>query len=282
MSGFVPGEKATTIRMPSTANLMVDSADRNEAVFPSAFNFQIQKNQSILNGFFTRIGTTEVVLEWCQENITTANNTITVDISGTGANTYFDTVSVTVTSGFYTIKDALDFIINALNDLEPTTGATFSVVQDPGNVFIDCSGADATFDNTPLANQLTLDDASTPAFIICPDLRPYRYIDFVSTQLTYSQDLKDSTTSPTERDVLCRWYFSYDDAPSYDAYGFPILMGYSRFCLRRIFNPPKQIKWDNNLPIGNLTFQVYDNNGLLIPSSAEGTEWLMTLQVSEV
>lgn len=285
MSGFVPGEKATTIRMPSTANLMVDSADRNEAVFPSAFNFQIQKNQSILNGFFTRIGTTEVVLEWCQDNIGLSNNTLVFDISGVGGNTYFDSVTITIGTGFYTVEQLLDAIVSALNALTGTTGADFAIATGGGIVALDCSGAEFGVQDSPLAQQLGIFTGGLEfpgVNITCPDLRPYRYIDFVSSQLTYAQDLKDTTTSTVERDVLCRWYFSWDVPPQLDAYGFPILMGYTRFCLRRIFNPPKQIKWDSNLPIGNLTFQVYDEEGVLLPNSGNDTQWLMTLQVSEV
>jgi len=67
MSSYGP-EKAVTIRYPATANLMIDSSDRNTTRNPSAWDFQITKNQSIQNGFFTRVGTTEVVLEWCEPN----------------------------------------------------------------------------------------------------------------------------------------------------------------------------------------------------------------------
>ena len=58
-------------------------------------------------------------------------------------------------------------------------------------------------------------------------------------------------------------------------------MGYKPFCLRRIFNPPKQIKWDQNLPVaGVMDFALYDNNGKLA-ATTDTTNFLMTLQVSE-
>ena len=113
------------------------------------------------------------------------------------------------------------------------------------------------------------------------DLRPFRYIDFVSTQLTYNQNVKDASTATIVRDVLARWYFAYDQPPTLDEYGFPILMGYSAFCLRRTFSPPKQIKWESNMPVGNLTFQLYNSAGELIETEAD-TSWQMTLQISEV
>jgi hypothetical protein len=292
MTEYLPSEKGVPIRYPSVANLMVDSADRNVNVYPSPYDFQITKPNSILNGFFTRVATTEVVLEWCQDNISfdLSNNVLIVDISGTiGA---VSDTPLTLQDGIYNVESAIDAIIEELNDLSGTTGITFSAgVLPNGTVSILPSNPTCEFliNASKLQEQLGLTpDVLTPEnYISCPDLRPYRYIDFVSSDLTYCQDVKDSDTTNISRDVLCRWYFSFDDPPTFDGYGFPILMGYTRFCLRRIFNPPKQIKWESNLPIGNLRFQVYgdDGNLLPLPEAVFGepkNEWLMTLQISEV
>lgn len=294
MTEFIPSEKGVPIRQPSTANLMIDSADRIDPLGSSAFDFQIQKNYSLMNGFFTRIGTTEVVLEWCQDNISgldLSNNFMSFDISGIAPNTYSGTQSIQLVSGFYTAADAYNALIIILNDLSGTTGAVFSVNTDPGGPYFECTGAFFATNGEKLARHLDLANVAESTFlggsvtgvpITCPDLRPYRYIDFVAPQLTYAQDVKDATTAKISRDVLCRWYMSWDTPPQLDAYGYPILMGYTRFCARRLYNPPKQIKWDTNLPIGNLSFQVFDDNQLLLPESALATNWLMTLQISEV
>jgi hypothetical protein len=114
-----------------------------------------------------------------------------------------------------------------------------------------------------------------------PDLRRYRYIDIVSSQLTYNQDLKDAATTQIVRDILCRWYFAYDQFADVDQYGFPIFMGYEPFVVRRTFSPPKQIRWDNIQPIGQLSFEVYDDNQNQILIDSPQTNFLMTLQVSE-
>ena len=292
MTDFIPTEKGVPIRQPSTANLMIDSADRASVLTTSAFDFQIQKTYSIMNGFFTRIGTTEVVLEWCEDNIspTLTNTTIAFDISGITPNTYSGTQTITCVSGFYTAAEAYNSVVAKLNDLSGTTGAVFNISTAAGGPYLECEGAHFEVNASRLAVQLDLDDAvatlisatATGVPIACPDLRPYRYIDFVAPQLTYAQDVKDATTALINRDVLCRWYMSWDTPPLLDAYGYPILMGYTRFCVRRLYNPPKQIKWDSNLPIGNLGFQVYDDEGTLLPTSSSRTNWLMTLQVSEV
>jgi hypothetical protein len=277
-------DKAVTIRYPSTANLMIDSADRNINIFQNPYNFQITKSQSIMNGFFTRIGTTEVVLEWCQDNVVSTD--LTFDISGVQHD-------VTVVGGTYTVADVLETIVAGLNALA-IPGYTFSIQSNNGYVYIYTGNPNRDIeyissDPPTLGQQLGLIDgvAAPEINIACPDLRPYRYIDFTCSQLTYAQDLKDTSTQNYNRDVLCRWYFADDTPEQLDAYGFPILMGYTRFCRRRIFNPPKQIKWDNNLPVGNLEFQVFDQDGNLLPTPIGlGDEqlknnWLMTLQLSE-
>lgn len=298
MSGFVTAEKGVPIRMPSVANLMVDSADRNGNPETSPWEFQISKNNNLQNGFFTRIAATEMVLEWCNPNITAAlkNSTWTIDISGTGSNTYVDAaLSGTIPDSFYTVEEAVDTLVDELNDLTGTTGATFSVVQVNPGVRIDCSGAEFVFLNSGLGAALELNPTESPNLDpfanvgICPDLRAYRYLDFVSEQLTYAQDVKDAATNAYNRNVLLRWYFSEDVPEMYDSYGYPILMGYKPFNRRRIFNPPKQIRWNTDLPVGNLIFQVYGNDNKIVPAvdntglglKAE-SNWLMTLQLSEV
>lgn len=270
-------DKAVTFRVPSTANLMVDSVDRNVATNPSAFDFQITRPNSIMNGFFTRCGTTEVVLEWAEPNILFGE--ITLDISGASVRSQ---VTSTVASSFLNVANLLNLIVS---DLSGTNGVGLTVAEDIGYWGINATGGRFRVISTPLAVALGI-DTSAPlstrkAINATPDLRLFRYIDFTSPQLTYNQDLKDTSTATYNRDVLCRWYMAEDTQETYDAYGFPILMGYEPFVRRRIYNPPKQIKWDNNIPVGNLQFQVYDDDGELMLPSEPKTNWLMTLQLSE-
>lgn len=276
MSSYGP-DKAVTIRYPATANLMIDSADRDVARNPSAFDFQITKSQSIQNGFFTRVGTTEVVLEWCEPNI--VNEEIIFDISGASVRS-----NQTIT--FAGLNATVEQLLSAIVDLmSPFNGCTFSVGIVDGFVGIDCSGGKFQVVSTPLALKLGLAIggglASRQVISGCTDIRNYRYIDITAPQLTYAQDLKDNSTQSVNRDVLCRWYFAEDTPENLDGLGFPILQGYVPFVRRRMFNPPKQIKWDSNLPLGNLQFQVFDEAGDLLPPSEKDTQFLMTLQLSE-
>jgi len=324
MTDFAPVEKAQSFRQPSTANLMVDSFDNNtlsgqpvNASMLQVYDFTIQRPTSILNGFFTRIGVSEVVLEWSIPNIhgsygtsedASPNNTMTFEASGVALTT------VTFAEGNYTAAGLLNAVATTLTNLcsglAPaitwTVAITTVVIGGAGvatstrsSPCLIPSGAiqDVIFGG-PIADLLNLPrliatNWSTavpiPINSYDVDLRPYRYLDFVSPTLTYTQALKDSSTAPQVRDVLCRWYMDFDDSVEYDTYGFPILMGYLPFRIRRLFSPPKQIRWEPNLPLGNLTFQVYGDDGQLatlmnkvLLGSIPGANWLMTLQVSEV
>ena len=274
---------AVTIRQPATANLMVDSADRSEGTWG---NFQITRQQSILNGFFNRIGVTELVLEWGEPNINPNDIEFTIDIGGTEVN------SSIVPDEFYTVEKAIDYIKEAVTSqlaLEAAPLDTYTYEYNntyPQGFWVSDNAGNPvphTISVTPLVEKLGILSATANQnyhALVNPDLRLYRYIDIVSQQLTYNQDLKDAATTQIVRDILARWYFAYDNQTNLDAYGFPILMGYEPFVLRRIFSPPKQIRWDNIQPVGNLTFQVYNDQQQQILTD-DDNEFLMTLQISE-
>jgi hypothetical protein len=304
MVDYVPVEKGVTIRQPSTANLMLDSKDRDTAIYTTAGDFQITKTNSLLNGYFTRIATSEVVLEWQVPNINATNNTMsgTVDPAGGPAVPF----SITIDPGLYTVASLLDQITVQLQGQAGITGVynpqiiastttnfglanqnTQQVVP-PSMVLVDGGGNYIDWTIAPGVLQALLGwNLVSDAFKIAPtstDIRLYRYIDFTSQQLTYAQDLKDASTNTQNKNVLNRWYLAWDNAPAFDYYGYPVFMGYTEFQLRRIYNPPKQIRWEPNLPIGNLAFQVYvmDINQNYVLLATTDFEWLMTLQVSEV
>jgi hypothetical protein len=285
MTEFVPTEKGQTIRYPSTAQLCIDSADRDNFATTGPFDFTITRSYNLLNGFFTRLSSTEVMVDWAEPNIQTGvNDTLVVVISSTN-------YSVTVPQGFYTVKDILDTLVSLLNSAG--TGRTFSIVNTNGQISLNVNTGTYAILVGQLAEQLFAFSVFVPQslskLVTEADLRLYRYIDITSNQLTYAQDVKDSATNRTVIDTLCRIYLAYEDSPSYDAYGFPILLGYKATSFRRAFPFPKQIKWANNIPIGNLTFQVFGNitrdgvtTNVIIPFVSYNSNWCLTLQVSEV
>jgi len=270
---------------------MVDSADRATAAYPLCNNFQINKRSSILNGFFTRVGATEVVFEWNTPNVSEALGSFIYNTLGTRP-----TQNTFTLSGFLTMAEALDGMVAELNTFTSTTGLTWVVDANPaGGVVVSVSGGvngDSALVTSRLLEKMNDGADSLPAFFDTTgedffpfaldgaDLRPTRYIDIVCNQLTNNQSVKDASTAPAVRDVLVRWYFDFDNQNPADAYGFPILMGYAPFYLRRLYNPPKQIQWQTNIPIGNMSFQLYGGDGELQPVNG-GTQFLMTLQISE-
>jgi len=276
-------DKIVVIRQPSTANLMISSLDRNFSNYISAGNFTIQRNYSILNGFFTRLGVEEVCLEWNKPNIQTGvNDEFSVDISGAPANPY----DVTLPPGMYTVAQVLDTLVALLNAAQAT--GTFSINNNLGWARLVCTVA-YTIDDTLLANELGFEIGGAQALSFPTNeeqpanLALYDFVDIISPELTYAQKLKDSTTGNNAKDVLCRWYMAWDNPPQNDKYGFPILMGYQPFKCRRLFSPPKQIRWEPNLPIGNLSFEVWSGvAGEISQLSGTDFNFQLTIQVSEI
>jgi hypothetical protein len=296
-------ERGTLIRVPATANLMLDSQDRNPILdasgidISSPWSFTLTRRQALINGFFSRIGTSEVILEWGLPNIV-YNNTQTGDYAFRWQDVSGTVRTVPLISGNYTVKECLDQLVSLMNAQVPIYAFTVSNVLN--TTFIN---AQRPWRILPcdLAKRLSLNqlDVATQPLqsfpVLTPDLRPTRYIDFVCEQLTSVQDVKDASTKENVKDVLCRWYFADDAPPQLDAYGFPILPGYTLFSQRRIYNPPKQIKWEQNKSIGGfLQFSVYDSDGNLLPfeplvvgdnsktpTTYPISNWLMTLQLSE-
>lgn len=301
MSEFIPTEKGVPIRQPSTANLMADSQDRTSGA--TAADFTISRKNSILNGFFTRIGVTEVVLEWFEPNLNTDESVSFSFTESGGAD-----VLCIIPFGFYTVETllrqiAISMTAASLAEGQSRTYTSASVI--PGSAYITVTGSFTfSIDTVPgfntIANRLgfSTNVAAKTHFVgevstnaggngWTPDLRQYRYIDITSSSLTYNQDLKDASTAQSVDNILCRWYFAWPTQPQLDGYGFPILQGYTAFTERRTFNPPKQIKWASNMPIGQIQFRVTwtppGNSSVpqTLPADTQ-FDWLMTLQVSEV
>ena len=290
---------ATQIRVPSVANLMIDSADRKSG---TPWSFGISKPQSLANGFFTRLGASEVVLEWQVPNVTQVkvagsfvDQTMTFTLSAGGG-----PYTVTFVPQFYTVQRVLDTIVSSLNSQTTANRFVISQLPDGPTAIVDSTAANFTAiaGNGPLVDQMQWAGEGTPdIYPDGPDLRRYRYLDFISPELTYNQDVKDSTTALTDQNVIVRWYMAYDNPVAADEYGFPILMGYEPFAVRRIYNPPKQIKWDPRMPVGNLIFLVVGtyldqsvvpgvNKQEVVNSNSpsfgnSNSNWLMTMQLSE-
>jgi hypothetical protein len=294
-----PGE-GVTVRPSSTANFYVDSTDK---LAGGSGDFTINKNQSLFNGFFHRIAVAEVVMDWGLPNVAEhwGNNTMTV-INGVTA----EVITAKIPDGFYTAVQALTEICAALN-------AQAVVLADPLRLTVQFDGDQVRAVSTGAGNDpfyvvwLPFAPTNDPPFALArqlfssaqlagaavqdtqimmssPRVLGTTYVDIVSPQLTYNQDLKDATTDTNSRDVLYRWYIAQDNVPHerekmplvYPAVApapavsmltetnIPVLQGYTPFVLRRALPYPKQVRWNSEQPIGNVTFQCYDDRGRII------------------
>jgi hypothetical protein len=312
-------DKAVTVRPSSTANFFVDSLDKG--TLGTSTDFVINKDQALFNGFFNRIAVNEVVMDWGLPNIARwwGNNFLTVSVNPGGGATLGTTYTVTIPDGFYSAIDLMRTVCALLNAASGQT-ATFSVDAVTTNTtqvgikstqeflvvweqtatgtvpalsrpFYDPKNALARglFSSSQLYQvgpnvlpaPIVAAQFSLTQVVLAPLVLGTRYVDFVSPQLTYNQQLKDNTTAQYPRDVLYRWYFAWDTqsgvnsivpstppAPTSNAlFPYYVYQGYGPFNQRRILPYPKQILWENQQPLGQVAFQVYDDRGRLLDTS---------------
>jgi hypothetical protein len=314
--GMVDDDRAVTVRPSSTAFFGVDSKDRYAKLSDrianptSPYRFTIAKNQSLLNGFFHRIALTEITLPWYIPNITdevvdinvvTPGPVVTpIQIAGSGAFLTPSEIAANLQAEIQAIPglnnvqvayvDGAFAFVDAVSPVPPQFAFSRVAPVDRYQLFDFLNlGADNTV--------LQVDQYSGPT-----RCRWTEYVDVVCSQLTYNQELKDGSTSRVERDVLCRVYVEFEDdktQPVWDSQNNEILIsdedipGVSPFTIYRKFPMPKQILWNNAQPLGNLTFELYDDKGRILSYNDDGSanpfmqfdyklpDWRFTLLVSE-
>jgi hypothetical protein len=309
-------DHGTTVRPSSTSLLCIDSEDRYTSYLAQGtstpYNFTISQPKTIMNGFFTRIGVSEVVFPWILPNINKKTNLITIGTTIAGGPT--TTTVVPITYGFYTPSQLATYLTNYIDSILPTLGfqMLYGQAKEPLFEYSVSAGNTIAFlpmgYNTPAypfpentkqlfellgfidANKVPA-DAGNGGYTLC---QACRYVDIVCPQLTYNQPLKDTMTQVTARDTLCRIYVG--GAPGVSS---TTDMSGASFCppgcaptvIYRDFQNPKHIAWLPNQGIpGYLQFSVFDdtgdnlNNSLpslsLLASNPVG-DWSMTCLVSE-
>jgi hypothetical protein len=325
-------DRAITVRPSSMAVFGLDSDDRykdylQRRVSPSyPFSINITKNESLLNGFFHRIAVTEFRMYWTLPNIHTVwgNNTLTYWESVTPAQH-----TITIPNGFYDLK-TLMIVIETLVQADGFLPSFRALANLDGSTSYTTTTADTFYWVVPSVKTRTLFDMLNLISKFPPlvpqatsqqggiaNMKSTDFIDVISPQLTYNQDLKDGSSAPIVRDMLVRIYLDDDVRPMYrtqtnlfDASGNPagtqvpqydpsdIITGSTPFMLYRQFSQPKQVQWIPEQPLGNLTFELYDDQGRSIQQLfnavaladepdrlgqyyANSFVWNMTLLISE-
>ena len=231
-------QRGVDIRLPSTAFLGIDSADRytsnlQQATEPTTpYQMTLVQNQNFLNGFFTRIALTEIKFPWTIPTITERNSKIQF-YSFNGAtpaagNPYTITLNplgwlgmsaialqlqtkiraTTPDTGFVLTATPIDGIYNA----RASVGRSFYFLpyEYPGQ--INRIGLfemmNWTFPGATIASNSSAAFGSKDSGIAT--LLSTQYVDIVCASLTQNQSVKDSSTANIPRDVLCRLYLCGD------------------------------------------------------------------------
>ena len=305
----VRGEhSAMTERSPAYAILAIDSEDRfkdyaeQRAATAGSYNFspydfQITKNESMMNGFFTRLALTEINFPWTIPNINGRTMDIGVEFQvGAGPIQQFQ---LTLDVGFYKPSEIAAEIEAEVQALDPAL-ATFSMSYGSGSpVFTDLAKVPIFAYTVPVGVslaflQMAYNSAAYPYPSSTKQLfdllgftelntvldvggavgrttycQAMRYVDIVCNQLTYNQALKDTMSQAVVRDTLCRLYVGdgpYTGTSTVDPSDPDFCPpGCAPFTIYRQFTNPKFIRWIPNQPVqGNLRFQVYDDDGNLL------------------
>lgn len=232
--------EAMTVRPPATSIFGIDSDDRYNSfaerrtnpTYP--FSFNIQKNEAFLNGFFKRIALTEFRMNWTLPNISRAwgNSQIQmfVNVSGTPApgNPY----TLTLEDGFYGAEELASELQRVMRTVPNMNQASVTMGNGgtdttPDEWFYFRSGIPTVqFYFNPIPsnpyrqlidmlniNQPTGSTYSSFFYGGIPTLRATDYVDIVCSQLTQHQNLRDASTSSTNRDILARIYLD-ESTPS--------------------------------------------------------------------
>jgi hypothetical protein len=246
-----------TIRMPSNSLMTIDSRDRYQNTAQklsnptTPFNFTISKSESLFNGFFTRIGLTEINFPWTIPNINYFSNSLQL-ISYTNAGGVATAAStiIQIPYAFLTENNIASEVTTAINAYLATQypGAGYEVqilyseagkqtsidvygnivVVNPQSFAIDVSGAlTVIFNADPDDDKKTYNNLfsmmglrrepivggfPTSYLVGSPTNATFTsYIDIVSRRLVAYQSLYDTTSAPVNRNILCRLYLNTDN-----------------------------------------------------------------------
>jgi hypothetical protein len=308
-----PGQ---AIRMPATALLTIDTADRQRFDISgyrfddtSPYNVYINTGQTLVQGFFTRIAVTELNMIWNIPNVISegihANNTLTLQ----RADGLIYTVSIG--SGFYTPAELATEVQTDLVGSSALGTANWIVSYAVGG-----AGKEGTFfiRNTDSVNFRIIPNnvgqkdslANMMGFGSAPPFYAQRingsyasmlytpYIDIVSQQLTKKQNVGDNGTNViTGKNVLARVYITPEGVTAGRVPGDNII-GTRPFTLYKEWQVPKQVYWDTKEFINVIDLSLVDYKGRVLYSPPQSSSvvfgqlncgnsanYQLTLQITE-
>jgi hypothetical protein len=300
-------EMVVTQRTPQNAYLLVDSIDRYTLTREGLYDDENETNPNDiyishqkLNGFgeIKRVFVSDVYFPWRTPNINIRNQVFELRINGVD---YY----LTVPEDFYKpseLASTMQTIANSATGFRTTasqgttpvyfTGATWVITSDAiGRFTVTATGATFTtetvldvkgYENNlnGLMNFFSSNPPVASAKGGIASMTYTKYIDFVSTNLTKHQRLKDCLTQFNYTNIIYRLYLNNENQlPLTDDTYFSARPS---DIYRQITNP-KTIMWNKNEMISAIDIKLYDDGGelLYIPADEWDTNYLMTIQLSE-
>ena len=292
------------VRQPAVAVLTIDTADRIK-VDASGYridttspnNIYINKQQTLLNGYFTRLALTEINMQWNTPNVIASgeckNNTLLLEQSATLSGVVTDSYLIELPEGFYTPRELAADIQVLLNTEAVFGGGSWSCTYNErdGTFSITDEGETIRFRIRP-QNIKASDDLcnlmgfSTPSKLFTfgifgsyASMVYTPYFDIVSLQLTKKQNVSDNSSSTiTGGNLLARIYLNNagfitradrTDPAEPQLADCPIV-GVRAFSLYKEYIIPKQIYWDTKEFIATIDLRLIDYKGRLLYMAPQG------------
>jgi len=298
---------------------IVDVANQS-GLPPAANSFTYNLQRPLLNGYLTRLGVSQVNLDWNVPNIIQGyNDKILVGIGNVGV------VDVTLSPGFYSgpelaanISTNVNTALNGAGIFSTFLDCSWSArngrlafgTQNPSSI-INTLSTGVFFDTANLApkeknqvlrtyntigvtypqtrstlfyqSSLSTFSSLNTGFNLNPYKTPYTsYIDIISDKLSQYMRVKDGETAQQpETNVLARvWLTPLNKATTFDASGAKL--GTTPFTLTWDPNTMKWFRWSPNEAVFDFDIQVKDEYGNLVPwSGSRPFEFNMTMLASE-
>jgi len=283
----------------------------------SPYSFSVTQGQAYLSGDFTRVAVTSVYFPYTMPTLTLGNNKMIIQYSIGGTGPLVSTtleltcqVAIPLSGGpavvgsagkWYDCTTLATELQAQIRANTPMTGFTVSFDTAQRRFIANTNNTDS-FTFVPVYQQnynpgvfamMNWNNKGSPGGINSlspvldsgvPNLLQTRYVDIVCEQLTYPQDVRDSSTQLRSHDSLCRIYLEDLDVPIYNQGSAPFIMNIE-------FRTPKQIKWVPGTAIANMNFQVLNQYGGVLTWGNDVTptpgadsmnqDWAITLQATE-
>lgn len=218
MSTGAPIEHGTPIRMPSTALMLVNSAD-GEKFNSAGYRIQgggspaeiyINQQSAVMVGYMTRVSLTEVMIQWATPNVNPTNNTLTLEIfNNAGTSQGYARISVAVVDsivpGLFRTAPLLGYQIE--NALNANAALTAQFGSNTFQVFVGLKPVNGGTPSTTvqcLNSSFTIETTSTSGFFrIVPPGKSYGALPAVSDDLTNMMGLTPTvlTNQPYYRSI---------------------------------------------------------------------------------